>query len=71
MVHYYLQLFLKGSAYILVKLVIHSCVPFQSGAPLTFFVHPSVHRAHRLKSTELEYSEAASDFKNSFLAADF
>ena len=32
----------------------YPCVPFCSGAPLTFFVHPRVHCAHRLKSTVLE-----------------
>ena len=43
-------IFLKGSAYILGKLVIHPCAPFRSGAPLAFFGH----RAHRLKSTVLD-----------------
>ena len=47
--------FLPGSAYIVGKLVMHPCVPFRSGAPLTFLVHPRVHRAHRLKSTALNY----------------
>ena len=55
MVHFYSQIFKKGSAYILGKLVMHPCVPFCSGAPLTFLVHPSVHRAHRLKSTDVAY----------------
>ena len=33
MVHFLLQFFLKGSAYIVGKLVVHPCVPFCSGAP--------------------------------------
>ena len=45
----------KSGAYwpIVGKLEMHPCVPFCSGAPQYFLVHPSVHRAHRLKSTEL------------------
>ena len=53
MVHFYLQSFLKS--------VLHSrqvCdAPFHSGAPIAFLVHPSVHRAHWLKSTALDNSE--------------
>ena len=41
---------LKGSAHIVGKLMMHPCVPFRSGAPIPFFGH----RAHWLKSTELE-----------------
>ena len=44
------SIFLTCFAYIAGKLVMHPCVPFHSGAPLTFLVHPRVHRAHRLKS---------------------
>ena len=33
-------IFLKGSAYIVGKLVMHSCIPFHSDAPLTFFGAP-------------------------------
>ena len=33
-------IFLTGSAYIVGKLVMHPCVPFRSGAPLTFFGAP-------------------------------
>ena len=40
MVHFYLQFFLKGSAYIVGKLVMHPCVPFRGGAPPTFFGAP-------------------------------
>ena len=57
MVHFYSQFFEKGSSYILGKRVMHPCVPFCSGAPLIFLVHPSVHRAHRLKSTGLHVSQ--------------
>ena len=32
--------FLTGSAYIVGKLAMHPCVPFRSGAPLTFFGEP-------------------------------
>ena len=46
-----LTIFSKRFYIILGKLVMHPCVPFCCGAPLTFLVHPSVHRAHRLKST--------------------
>ena len=46
-------IFLKGSTYIVGKLVMHPCVPFRSGASPTFLVHPSMHRTHRLKSTAL------------------
>ena len=51
----FLFTFFKGSAYIVGKLMMGLCKPFCSGAPLAFFVHPSVHRAHRLKSTDLDY----------------
>ena len=33
-------IFLKGSAHIVGKLVMHPCVHFRSGAPLTFFGVP-------------------------------
>ena len=33
-------IFLKGSAYIVGKLVMHPCVPFRGGAPPTFFGAP-------------------------------
>ena len=39
MVHFYLQ-FLKSSAYIVGKLVMHLCAPFRNGAPLAFFAAP-------------------------------
>ena len=48
-------IFLKGSAYIVGKLVMHLCATFYSGAPLPFLVHSSVHRTHRLKSTALNH----------------
>ena len=39
-IHFYLQFFLKGSAHLVGKLVMHPCVPFRSGAPITFFGAP-------------------------------
>ena len=45
--------FLKSSVHIVGKLLMHPCVSFCSGALLAFLVHPRVHRAHRLKSTDL------------------
>ena len=53
MVYFCFQFFLRGSAHIVGKLVMHPWVPFRGGALVTFLVHPSVHRAHRLKSTAL------------------
>ena len=43
--------FLKGSAHIVGKLEMHPCVPFCSGAPLAFLVHPSVHFSTSQKAT--------------------
>ena len=53
MVRFYLQFFKKVLG-IIGKVVAHLCVPFCTGAPLAFLVHPNVHHAHRLKSTVLE-----------------
>ena len=47
MVHF----FFNGSARVVDKLVMHPCVPFVMVHPQRFLEHPSVHRAHRLKST--------------------
>ena len=48
-------IFFEGSASIVDKLVMHPCLPFSNGALLTFLVNPSVYRAHRLKSTGVDY----------------
>ena len=48
-------IFLKGSAYIVGKLVVHPCVPFRSGAPLTFFGAP------RLKSIDYAINQKRND----------
>ena len=53
------MIFLKGSTYIASKFVVHPCVLFRNGAPLTFLVHPSVYRAHRLKSNVVDYINIA------------
>ena len=53
---------LKGSAHIVSKLVMHPCVPFCSGAPLTFF------GAHRLKSTALDHKAQQTGTYNCSLA---
>ena len=60
--------FLKGSAHIVGKLVMHPCVPFCSSAMFAFLLHPSVHRAHWLKSTSLRFDPrlGASDFRQWF-----
>ena len=49
----------------------HPCVPFRSGVPLTFLVHPSLHRAHRLKSTNVEDNLHTLLSKKSFMQPSF
>ena len=50
-------MFLKGSAHVFGKFVMYPCAPFCSGVPRAFLVYPSVYRAYRLKSTDLEHNK--------------
>jgi len=40
----------------------HPCEPFRSGAPTHILVHPSVHRALRLKSAVLQYVQSTTSY---------